>query len=265
MTCGTTRKIIYLANQPEPWSAHWVAAQEHLNHCQECQALFSRDEALRRLLRTRFAGQDAPAHLRERVLDRIAQARTSERSSEHSWVPRQQQIRAALLIALLGGIVLVAGILGYPMLVGDRPQRVAAVMVEDHLQFGPGVSAIESSQAEQVETWFRGKVDFAVHVPRVAHAELVGGRRCSLFGKHGALLSYRTQGTPVSLYIFEGTEVNPARFERLDLGEHTFTRASSKGHSLLLWKNRGLAYTLVSELPEQELVRLAAGIAEQGR
>lgn len=264
MNCGKTRKIIYCANRPEPRAPQWVEAQEHLNRCPECQGFFADDETLASLLRTRLGGQEVPAHLREKILDYIAEARTRERPSEHPLAPRQKWIPVAVVVVLIGVFTWLAGILGYPTLVGDRQQRIEVVLVEDHLRFGPGVSEIKSSRVEQVEAWFSGKVNFAVHAPRFDQAELLGGRLCYLLGKKGARLFYRAYGKQVSLFILDGSAIDLARLERLDRGENPFAHARDKGYSLILWKDGSLVHALVSELREQELVRLASSVNLKG-
>jgi len=121
-------------------------------------------------------------------------------------------------------------------------------------------SEIRSSRFEQVEAWFAGKVDFAVQAPRFEQSELLGGRLCYLDGKKGAWLFYRKQGALLSFFIFDGTDITVAHLRRRASGEQKFGLGVAKGQRFILWKDQGLVYALVSDLREDDLVRLASDI-----
>ena len=263
MTCGQTRTVMYLADRMESVSPQWVEAQDHLKHCPECRAFFFDEEALRSVLKTRLAKQAVPAHVRERILARIGEARTYD-GRRRAFSLRGTRVRAAVATALGVILLFLVGIVGYQSLNNDPQERVLAELIDDHLRFKLGASALESSQVKQVEAWFSGKVDYPVQAPRFEQTELVGGRLCYLFGKKGAMLFYRKDGAMLALYVLDGTDLNIDRVARPESGDRGFAYGVGKGHNLVLWQDRGLVYALVSHLQKDELVRLAANVSRGG-
>lgn len=260
MTCGQTRKVMYLADRLEPVSPQWVEAQEHLRQCAECRAFFFDEEVLRSFVKKRLARHGVPAHVREQILVQIGEAR-AHHGRERASALQGTRVRAAVALAVVVIIVLLVGIVGYQSLDVDHQEKVSAELIDDHLRFKLGASALESSQVEQVEAWFSGKVDFPVQAPRFEQTELLGGRLCYLFGKKGAMLFYRKDGAVLAFYVLDGTDLDMGRLERPESGDHGFAYGVGKGHNLVLWKDRGLVYALVSDLRKDELVRLAANVS----
>jgi|GEM_PF-1376810 len=255
MNCGKARKVIYLADRLSSASTGWVEAQGHLQGCPLCRRFFSDEEALAAFLRERSSRTPAPPHLREKILAQMARKRPIV--SEGLAIRGRRRVRLAALLLFISALVLLGGIAGYQVLTRDWQERMVAELIDDHVRFQPGAYEITSPQADQVEAWFSGKVDFAVQAPRFEQVELLGGRLCYLSGKKGALLSYRKQDTLISFYILDGSDVSLDRFNRREWGHETLALESDRGQSLILWKDRGLAYALVSDLPEEELVRMA--------
>ena len=257
MTCGNVRKILYLADRLEAASPSRLEADAHLHGCPDCQAFFADEEALKEFLRGRSPRQPVPAHLRENILEQISEDEASPLLSNRR--TRRKRARGALA-AVAAGVCLVVGIIGYTALTHDRQEQFVAGLIEDHLRFRPGASEISSSRFEQVEAWFAGKVDFAVQAPRFEQSELLGGRLCYLDGKKGAWLFYRKQGALLSFFIFDGTDIAVAHLRRRASGEQKFGLGVAKGQRFILWKDQGLVYALVSDLPEDDLVRLASDV-----
>jgi len=258
MSCGALRKAMYLADRLEALSPERIRAAEHLQGCSACQAFFASEEALKSVLRNRSPRRQAPPHLREAVLEQIAQEMAREVPSALN--PRR--LARVLVFTLVAGLGLLAAWIGYQQYPKDHEDRLVTELVEDHVRYRPGASEITSSNVEEVQAWFQGKVDFAVQPPRLAQAELLGGRVCYLSGRKGVLLSYQRQGTLISFYIIEGTDLTLSGFRHQDSQTSDFVGAGDKGHSLILWTDRGLVYALVSDLPESELVRLATSVRQ---
>lgn len=263
MTCGQTRKVMYLADRLEPVSPQWVDAQEHLQRCAECRAFFFDEEALRSFVKKRLARPVVPAHVRERILVEIGEAQAQQDHERASAFLKGKRFRAAVGMALVVVIAVLVGIVGYQTLDVDPQERVLAELIDDHLRFKLGASVIDSSQVEQVEAWFSGKVDYPVQAPRFEQAELVGGRLCYVFGKKGAMLFYRKDGAVLAFYILDGTNLNMDRLEQHQSGDHGFAYGVGKGHNLIFWKDRGLVYALVSDLHKDELMRLASNVSSR--
>lgn len=256
MDCGKARKVLYRADRLGPASLQWEEAQGHRQVCPQCRAFFSNEETLAGFLRERSPRVAAPPHLGEKILEEIARLQTQPSISEDLPARDRRRIQAAMLVVFISVFALLAGITGYQVLARKWQERMVAELIDDHVRFRPGAYEIASSRADQVEAWFSGKVDFSVQAPQFEQAELLGGRLCYLSGKKGALLSYRAHGALISFYILDGAGISLDRYKRRELGDNTFALGGGKGQNLILWKDRGLAYALVSDLPEEELLRM---------
>ncbi len=266
MICGKARKILYLADRLEAVSPQRLEADAHLHGCPECQRFFSEEETFKSLLKARAPKPPVPPHLREKILEQISEAYALHAHPNRPAIVNPHRIRAVVAAAaLVAAFALLAGIIGYTVYSGKMQEQFVAGLVDDHVRFRPGASEISSSRFEEVEAWFNGKVDFAVQAPRFEQSELLGGRLCYLDGMKGAWLVYRKHGALLSFFIFDRMDITVDRFQRRDLGERRLGLGAGKGHRYILWKDQGLAYALISDLPEDELLRLASGVTSPRR
>jgi anti-sigma factor RsiW len=169
---------------------------------------------------------------------------------------RRWVVAAGVLLALAPALWLAAHI---------RSRLLFQAMCEDHAKFMNAESQSPSSDTGQIESWFRGKTDFSVRVPALANADLVGGRLCFLRGRKAALIVYRRQSRPVSLFQLNSRGVSLAALDRWEVDGAPMWRASWKGYSLAAFQQRGVVYALVSDLRESELLELASAAQIQAR
>jgi anti-sigma factor RsiW len=135
--------------------------------------------------------------------------------------------------------------------------------VSDHLRVVASTRPpeIESGDNHQVKPWFTGRVDFA---PRVAFAgdadfPLVGGNLGYVRDRKAAVFSYRRRLHQISLLVFPSAGM-PWPDGGVTLGGRLVHEQSSRGFSVLLWRDGDLGYALVSDVSRPELETLAAKI-----
>jgi anti-sigma factor RsiW len=266
MQCDVARKHLYLQQRPPkdeaegvvfPISAEATQAREHLTHCAACQEFFAAEERLTALLRARAPRERASGALREQMLKRIGQerARLARRASWHG-LKRNR----GLAFALTGLLIILA--LSFGLWSSGReahpvPEPIAAILIDDHIHNLPAVTEITSSDQNAVRSWFQGKVDFSFHLPTLQEPALLGGRRCSLLGQRAALIYYQHPQSIVSLFIFDGSDLVLPEDRTLALDGRRCLVDARKGYNVVLWKDRGLLYGLVSDLRSVDLIQLA--------
>ncbi|HVU49777.1 MAG TPA: hypothetical protein VHL80_03765, partial [Polyangia bacterium] len=138
--------------------------------------------------------------------------------------------------------------------------------VSDHLRVVASTRPpeIESGGIHQVKPWFTGRVDFA---PRVAFAgddgfPLVGGSLGYVRDRKAAVFEFRRRLHQISLLVFPASGM-PWPDGGVPLAGRTVHEGSSRGFSVLLWRDGDLGYALVSDVARAELETLVPRITPQ--
>jgi anti-sigma factor RsiW len=251
MNCSLARKVVYPSPERCALSVDTAPALEHVRQCPDCGRYFESHDEWSRLLRAKAGTDPAPEALRERVAGII---------EKHQRIPSQRIRRgivaAGLLLTLVPGLWLASRF---------RSQLLFQAMCEDHAKYMNAESQLRSSDTAQIESWFRDKTDFSVRVPALDNTDLVGSRLCFLRGRKAALIVYRRQSRPVSLFQLNGRDVSLAALDRWEVDGVPFWRTSWKGYSLAAFQQRGVVYALVSDLRESELLELASAAQIKAR
>ena len=238
MKCKDARKRTYVSEYPEIVSNELREAREHIRECAQCREFIEGERAFGSLLRNSIGKDKTPRELKNRVLA----------MKDHKTL-KSVYLRIAVVASLL--FLVIAGYMLMPH--GDGAPVIRQI-IDDHIQFRPSPNIqISASDPEQIETWFRGKVDFSVRIPQLA-ASLRGGRLCFLDGKRFALVFYEHAGTQISLFITDRMD-----FEKIDNDKEVLVKdrkvrlVEDRGYTLLLWQERGLSYALISDLDVNEI------------
>ena len=243
MNCGEARKIRYVSRQLELLSGERVEAKRHVSECPGCMDFFRQEKEFGALLRESLKKEEVPAGLKQRIL-----LTGAEKKSSFGRIYKAVALAASVLIIIGIGVLFMRGTDGIGL---------AGKLVEDHIKFLPAPGAqVVSSSREEIRAWFMGKLDFPVAPPEI-HAALKGGRLCRLDKKRLALLFYEHNGTQLSLFITD--EMGPEKIKigkEVGIGARRARIIEDRGYNLLMWQERGLTYSLVSELSIEELTKL---------
>jgi len=264
MRCATARKYLYglkVSAGAEPIrqlvQAELIEAEAHLAGCLACQGFFAAELRWKRLLKAKLPPEKAPASLREKVLFLIAQERGQSTRGEY-WI---RAIKRRRLGPGLIGLLLAAMLVGGLWLNGRRARvasrQFAPILIDDHAHSLPGATEIASSDPRVVQSWFQGRVDFAFMLPPTRQASLLGGRLCNLQGRRAALIFYQHPQSRLSLFIFDGSDIELPEKQLVPLDGKRCLIESQKGYNVVQWKERGLLYGLVSDLGGPEMLQLA--------
>jgi len=215
-------------------AANVALTEAHLAQCDGCREEVERLQAIRNLLRTEGVRRDAPDALRERIaaLPELAAHRTGARS-----IPRW--LGPAFGGALAASLATVA-------VLQPGQSAIDREIISSHIRsLQPGhLIDVQTSDRHVVKPWFNGRVEFAPPVPELADQgfPLAGGRLDAVGGKTAAAIVYHRRQHTVNVFVWPG-----------DAGDsHS---ADRDGFSLREWRQDGLTFAAVSDIPPQELAQ----------
>lgn len=236
----------------------------HLAGCEKCQHRASVEGALDAAL-DRLPRQRIPAELRRQLAQRVGVAPADQALRRpRTWV-------LAVAAPLLSGVVAAALVLAIGRLasapVGPTTPRDQAMVDEalnDHLRVVSSAhpADIESGGIHQVKPWFTGRLEFA---PRVTFAgddefPLVGGSVGYFGDRKAALFLFKRRLHAITLLVFEPQGLTWPAGVRPPGGRFDVAATSTRGFTVLLWRDGELGYALVSDVNRQELMNLAMKI-----
>jgi anti-sigma factor RsiW len=128
---------------------------------------------------------------------------------------------------------------------------------------------VATGDPRSLKAWFSPNLAFAPPDPPadVPGLVLTGGRLCDFFDRRVAAYMYTLDGHVLSLYIMAraGLE-SPADFGSVRLDDRIPAAVQRVGaFTDVLWQDQALYYLVVSDLPKDQLVALAAALAAAAR
>lgn len=258
MNCLTARKIVYL-QEAHSAEEDRQAAWQHINACSDCQQILQQDKQLKQVLQFKLNTITTPETVRDSILSAISTVRP--RPSDVPWFSWQRMGVPLVIVASSLILVLSVLLITLPSKQDARGnENVIVALAQDHLTNNLRINPLDIKGADvaELEKWFTGHLDFAVRIPQSAQAELLGGRLCTLNGNRIVYLSYRKNARPFSLYILEQNTIDLSGIESLTTGKaKRYYYGFAKGYNVILWTDKGLVYSIVSDLNEHALFELA--------
>ncbi len=255
-TCGRVRRILWPDGGPRVTSPELIDAQEHIAQCEACQQFVREMRAQADLVRDSAAREQAPAEVRRRLFTAVARARAGTQPSPRRLVPVSWLIAAAALLVMLGGTLAVDHVLRHgtvdPM----------SALADDHAR-ALGDAHIASADPVVVSRWLAGQVHFAMLVPALPNARLLGARLRIMDGRRGAAVQYEVNGVAVTYFVVplgSGGE-QPS----LGTGAGRLERLTRAGYRVVAWREPGLLHAMVGSLPDSQLATLAKACIKQAR
>ena len=262
MDCRDARPLLatHAADKLEPARAAEVSA--HLQGCVDCRRLAATEEALNAAL-SRLPSPRAPARLTARLEGLVAAAEQPARP------PRDRPRLSVWLAPFASACVaaaLVAVVMRLPAPAGPGPGALVNEAVNDHLRVVTSTHPIEieSGGIHQVKPWFTGRLEFAPRVTFSGDDEfpLVGGSVGYFVDRKAALFQFKRRLHAITLLVFPAGGLGWPSGATTRLGRLDVSETVSRGFSVLLWRDEGLGYALVSDLNVRELETLAGKINE---
>ena len=246
MTCQELDRLLhpYLDGEFQPEER--VDLENHLAGCAACghraEAEKQLRQVLRRAARHSVQGMRAPASLRAGI--QVGLKQEQRRAQYGVWLRAGAM---ALMVVTVGG-----GWVTYQSEQRTRLSRWEAV--QRHNKVLP--FEIASTTTEQMEEWFKDKVDPRVTVPQLPKAKPLGGRISILNGREVALISYETlpqkEGEPsrrLSVFVVPDDADKGPKLQALKAVEVD----SAQGYNVVTWRDDEIVYEMVTDMDEEDI------------
>ncbi|MFQ5848513.1 MAG: anti-sigma factor family protein [Candidatus Methylomirabilales bacterium] len=232
----------------------------HFESCPACAG----ELALQREVRSRVAAEvprrEVPAALRRKVQEMMA-PKEGRLARLLPWpIPQWGMAVAALLLISLIPIALWTR--GHE----EGPPPILVEAVNDHIRLAMKVNPRIGSTADrlQVRRWLEPLVGFHIDPPpgETGGLRFIGGDATYFLEQKVACLLYGKGEKLVTLFVLpqEGVAIPRHGFRRLD-GLEVYV-GSQKGYGMVLWKKGTLLYSVVSELPQEDLLGVVKEMAQ---
>ena len=244
-----------------------LRVQGHLRGCDRCRARVDAEAALHALLAA-DAIQDQPRPtLRDRILQRIAEAPAGP---SRSGSPRLRVASTSVLVTgvALIGLLLVALVIPGLRGPGDVPPFAAEVAAKHRLYTEGGEPSLDVTTADirQLTGWLASRVGFPINAPRRLEPgqHVVGGRVSSVADAPAAYLLYEWGGRPLSLFVMAPPPgIRAGGAERVVDGVELYT-ARVSGMTVVWWEDAERLYVAASTGSPTDLEAFAVLCVQSG-
>jgi anti-sigma factor RsiW len=253
MTCREIEGFLEAYADGEFEGPEQAEIESHLAGCDDCRDGVEAHKAFKRCLRGAASGcsgsnHSAPDRLRASIAGALDQQ-------------VKQRQRARLKPVLAWGVLTAAAAAGTVLwiragLVRERASSYVSAAIANHQRALP--LDVQDEQLAKIQSFFQGKVDFPPsRILNLRNAGLVGGRISSLSNHQAAYVVWQKGGQRrISLFVFDAPELTVPRNRRVK--DRDLLIANQHGYNAVLWKDQGIAYSLVSDLDEQDIIDLVA-------
>ncbi|MBN2493405.1 MAG: zf-HC2 domain-containing protein [Deltaproteobacteria bacterium] len=226
--------------------------EAHLATCAACRARAEYERRFREAIRARIPKPAAPEAFRARLVQAMRGHR--DRSS----FPRRlvwSSVPAAAVLALVVTFT-------WTVTSGFSP------MVDEAISRHSTETPVEvnTASSDEVEGWFRAKVDFNVALPRFSsrRLSLVGARLSHMAERQAALVRYRQGLRRYSLLVTadRGEAMEGQRCQRVE--QHELCLTERRGYSVVFWRSRGLVYSMVGDTGASDLLEVLHSALARG-
>jgi anti-sigma factor (TIGR02949 family) len=253
MTCRDVRE--HLADLSRGHLSAELAAnvRVHLNGCPACSQALRGEERLRALVRGHAPRYTAPPALQARIRAALREAERPPRTAWRDWARHHPWLTGALVGATAAVAIVWAG---GAWLARDPVARLVAAAVDEHVEYAretmhrPVPDAEELLRTVQSEAGFRLGPLFRGD----AEAPLILAAITEVRGTRAVALVYRNGPERyTTLLVMPGADAAIPAEDRLAIENFTPHHRVASSKQVLYWKQRDVAYLLVSDLDQSDL------------
>jgi anti-sigma factor RsiW len=251
MSCAETDKYLDAYIDGELEAGLMLEVESHIDGCESCAARRRLKQDLKSEIAALGRKIEAPASLRERVSTLSSRRRRR----------RLVLVATAAPLAAAAALLLVLFVGGGP---ADSDGPLAAV-VEDVVQRHARELPMEVRGADPAAaaSWFRGKVDFPVRVPRLdlKNASFDGARLSHVRDRQAAHMVYTVDGHRVTLMIFNTDEIAIRGGDLVRVAGRDVVLGRRKGFNVAVMLDGDMAYAFSSDIPRGRLLEIVRSFA----
>jgi anti-sigma factor RsiW len=255
---------LYLDNELQGDERGMVEA--HLADCESCAAIFARELNFLNAVRESATLHVAPPELRAKVQKILSEGVSGVGGGVSENRPRRASRVSWLVAAAAGLLLLLLPLLAWRIVKQSSTpssrgaSNFALMAAETHLRHMRGQLPLEteSTDPQQISSWFVNKVNFSVKLPNYQESSgqeklytLEGARLVNYQKDYVAYVAYKMKERPISLVVTSDSLARPWGGEEIQARGLTFHYNAIDGLKVLTWSDRGLTYALVSDLEER--------------
>ncbi len=255
--CDDIRERLSLYLDNELQDDERLAVEAHVETCASCKTFVEKELAFLNAIRG-----SGPLHQTTPELKaKITQIVNGSSPVKRKHVGRKWVIGiAAALLVMAAPIVIWRLVRQSNRPANGGPSGFALMAVESHLRHMRGQLPLEmeSSNPQDISTWFANKVKFNVKLPSYQESSgqdklymLEGARLVGYQNDYAAYVAYRMKNQPISLVITSDSVARPSGGEQIASRGLSFHFNAIDGLKVITWSDRGLTYALVSDLEER--------------
>lgn len=238
--------------------------ENHLNACPACKSHVAEQQKVKSLLRQTMQRPSAPAETAA-LLSRVRTTLDRD-DGRGGWRWRLATVQP-FVRAALGIFVPIVAALG---LVLGYVETIEPLITDSIVRHQRNLPLEVTGGPETVQSWFDGKVPFAVPAPTLGpHCSLRGGRISHLGGREAALLQYDKNGQKISVFVFDAQGMPSALRlrapERRIIGNREVFIEDTSGYHVAVFRDRGLGYAIAGSVDESQLIQMISAAVSQNR
>ncbi|MEM6533764.1 MAG: zf-HC2 domain-containing protein [Myxococcota bacterium] len=241
MNCAEAQAAIPFVLDDEVEPHYLLEVEAHIQECPDCRAHLEREAALRDTLHRAMESVSAPDSLRRRLQASIE----SERRASHPVVRAWPALAAAAVL-----VVFV-----WQGATGTQSEADLEEVTQRHARNLP--ASVVSDDPKSLAQYFHDKVRFAVRLPDGVKPVRVSGRVTHLGNREAVHLRYDLTDGHFSLFAYE----SPKTTTVVENPEPPVTLRQVHGYNVARWQERGIVYSVVSEMPAAKLAPLIDVVA----
>jgi len=232
--------------------------ETHLQVCPACTDRADNERRLRTFVRQHLDSHPLPDEIKHSMLLRVMQA--ERQRGWRAYLPVQVRLRDFTLGMAIAAVLVFVGYGPFSTLSDNEVQRFAR---EASLTYGTYTSQhmpldVVSADDSAVAQWINARMGYHLKMPGITDTatRLVGGRLCRLWDRKSAAMMYQRHGVPILVFAFRGEHISlPAQKS----GQPVHVRHVS-GRPVAVWQRDGVVYSMVGDLPRDDLVNVAATV-----
>ncbi|MGD9007427.1 MAG: zf-HC2 domain-containing protein [Desulfobacteraceae bacterium] len=251
--CADIKQLLYPYLDGELDVKGNLDVEAHILDCQTCCDLLNEKKRFLSVLKHGCLQEQGPPALKAMIERKLLNKQRffSRFFSNHPF-------KAVFATAMAGIFLILFGVQLFDLGFNRTPPFVRA-SVEHHLRVTNGNLPLEiqSNDPRMVVEWFKERIDFMPHLPKLKDDEIVllGGRLAKFKGEHMALISYTVDKSPITMAIIKG---NPTAYvesrDFLFMKGRRFNFSNKLGHNAISWTDDGNNFTLVSRCSSRDIM-----------
>jgi len=235
---------------------------DHLDHCVACRQRVDSLRTLNRTIRAGLGEAKAPDDLWQRIEARLPESLDDRRPEKTKTWFRQPVWQMAIAACLIMMVALPAGLTWQWM---RQDNSIIAAPIQDFSTYRDSGRSLDiaSRDPNAIQSWFASRVTFEAPKleAKVAGFELIGGRLCWLLERRLSAFSYERGDQSLTLYVMTAHDIAlPSSTFDPELGI-SLSVHEVDGFRTMIWRRGELVYTVVSDIPKQDMSIFLAALA----